>query len=240
MVAKLNVNIDHIATLRQQRLGKAPDLLQAVSIVEKAGADGITIHLREDRRHIQDADVVAIKKNALTKLNLEMAAAKSVIETAIKVRPHWATLVPEKRQELTTEGGLDVIKFFSKLEKLTEQFHKKNILVSFFVNPDLKKIEMANRIGGDFIEIHTGTFADARTEKEQSQEFEKIKVAAVYAASVGLGVNAGHGLNYGNIKRVAEIEEIDEFSIGFSIISRAVFVGLEKAVQEMIKLINSK
>jgi pyridoxine 5-phosphate synthase len=234
---KLNVNIDHVATLRQARLGKEPSVLDAARLVEKAGADGITVHLREDRRHIQDKDVYLLRKIIKTKLNLEMAAVSDIINVALKVKPDWATLVPEKRRELTTEGGLDVIKNKRKLERLVEKFHKEGILVSFFVDPDISEIKAAKDIGADFVEIHTGRYADAKNEREIDKEFKRIKEAVIYAKSLNLGVNAGHGLNYTNIKRVVKIKEIEEFSIGHSIISRAVFVGIYNAVKEMIKLI---
>ena len=236
-MAKLNVNIDHVATLRQQRLGKFPSTLKAAKIVESCGADGITIHLREDRRHIQDFDVFSIRKIVKTKLNLEMAVSRDVVSVALKVKPHWVTLVPEKRQELTTEGGLDVSGQKRKLARIVELFHRKNILVSMFVDPDLKQVKASADIGADFIEIHTGTYADAVTKKNQDKEFLKIKESAVTAKLLGLRINAGHGLNYENVKRLRKLGTIEEFSIGHSIISEAIFTGLNKAVKRMIRLV---
>lgn len=236
-MAQLNVNIDHVATLRQARLGKEPLPAEAAKIVEKAGANGITIHLREDRRHIQDADVFKIKKIRKTKLNLEMGASPGIIKVALKVKPEWVTLVPEKRRELTTEGGLDAVSGRKKLGPVIKKFHKANILVSLFVDPDKKQIRTAKELDADFVEIHTGKYADARSAAEVDREFKKIKEAAFYAKELGLGVNAGHGLNYRNVRRLANLHIVEEFSIGHSIISRAVFTGLEKAVRQMIKLV---
>lgn len=236
-MAKLNVNIDHVATLRQQRLGKEPSTVRAAEVVEAAGADGITIHLREDRRHIQDYDVFAIKKIVKTKLNLEMAASKEIIKIALKVRPNWVTLVPEKRQELTTEGGLDVAGQKNRLKKAVELFHKKNILVSMFVDPEMKQVKASKDTGADFIEIHTGTYADVKSKKAEDKEFLKIKEAAILAKLLGLKINAGHGLNYSNVMRLRKLNLIEEFSIGHSVIAASIYIGLGKAVKEMIKLI---
>lgn len=236
-MAKLNVNIDHVATLRQQRLGKFPSTVLAAKIVEACGADGITIHLREDRRHIQDFDVYSIRKIVKTKLNLEMAVSNDVVSVALKVKPHWVTLVPEKRQELTTEGGLDVFGQKKKLAKIVKLFHENKILVSMFVDPDTKQVKASKDVGADFIEIHTGTYADAETKKAGDKEFLKIKEAAVTAKLLGLRLNAGHGLNYENVVRLKKLNIIEEFSIGHSIISEAIFTGLSKAVKKMIKLV---
>jgi len=235
-IPKLNVNIDHVATLRQQRLGFYPSVIAAAKEVERAGADGITIHLREDRRHIQDYDVFGLKKILKTKLNLEMAIAPEIVNVALEVKPEWATLVPEKRAELTTEGGLDVIKNQKALGRITYKFHKAGIQVSFFVDPDLRQVRASAALGADYIELHTGTYADAVLKKNTDKEFLKLKYAAEEASLLGLRLNAGHGLNYGNIKRMRKIREIEEFSIGHSIISRAVFTGLYKAVREMLAL----
>ena len=236
-MAKLNVNIDHVATLRQQRLGKEPGTVRAAKVVEAAGADGITIHLREDRRHIQDFDVYAIRKIVKTKLNLEMGASKDIIRVAMKVRPDWVTLVPEKRQELTTEGGLNVFGQKNKLKKIVTAFHKKKILVSMFIDPDMKQVKASKDTGADFIEIHTGTYADVKTKKEEDKEFIKIKETAILAKLLGLRINAGHGLNYKNVQRLRKLNTIEEFSIGHSIISSSIYLGLEKAVKNMIKLV---
>jgi len=235
-VPKLNVNIDHVATLRQQRLGLYPSVLEAAKEVERAGADGITVHLREDRRHIQDRDVFGLKKILKTKLNLEMAAAPEIVSIALKVKPAWATLVPEKRAELTTEGGLDVVKNQKVLGRTAEKLHKAGIEVSFFVDPDPKQVRASRILGADYVEIHTGVYADASSAKETEKEFSKIAFAAGLASSLGLRLNAGHGLNYENMKRMRKIKEIEEFSIGHSIISRAVFTGLYTAVREMLAL----
>lgn len=236
-MVKLNVNIDHVATLRQARLGKFPSVIRAAKLVEKAKADGITVHLREDRRHIQDKDVFELKEVIKTKLNLEMAVVPDIIKVALKVKPQWVTFVPEKRQELTTEGGLDVIKNKKKLGYIVKLFHKAGILVSFFVNPNVAQIRASKELNADFVEIHTGTYADATDKRKADIEFKKIKKAVLLAFKLKLKVNAGHGLNYNNIKRLTKIKEIEEFSIGHSIVSEAVFVGLEKAVRKMVKLI---
>ncbi len=236
-MAKLNVNIDHVATLRQQRLGREPSTFKAAKIVEASGAAGITIHLREDRRHIQDFDVYGIRKFIKTKLNLEMAVSRDVVAVALKVKPHWVTLVPEKRQELTTEGGLDVYGQKKKLKAIVKIFHEKKILVSMFVDPDQKQVKASAEIGADFIEIHTGTYADALTQTAVDKEFLKIKEAAVTAKLLGLRINAGHGLNYENVGRLRKLGIIEEFSIGHSIISEAIFTGLNTAVRKMIRLV---
>lgn len=235
-MAKLCVNIDHIATLRQARGEKFPSVIEAAKIVEKMGCEGVTVHLREDRRHIQDEDVINLKKILKIKLNLEMSINKDIVDFALKVVPQEATLVPEKRQELTTEGGLDVIKYSSRLKKIIHNLHKKGIVVSLFINPDFKQIDAAKETGADFIEIHTGHYANARSKKHKEKEFLKIKQAALYARKIGLRVNAGHGLNYDNVKRIARIKEIEDLNIGFSIIARAVFVGLARAIKEILKL----
>ena len=231
------MNIDHVATLRQQRLGKEPGTVRAAKIVEASGADGITIHLREVRRHIQDFDVYAIRKIVKTKLNLEMGASRDIIKVAMKVRPDWVTLVPEKRQELTTEGGLNVFAQKKKLKKIVTAFHKKKILVSMFIDPDMKQVKASKDTGADFIEIHTGTYADVKTKKEEDKEFIKIKETAILAKLLGLRINAGHGLNYKNVQRLRKLNIIEEFSIGHSIISSSIYLGLEKAVKNMIKLV---
>jgi pyridoxine 5-phosphate synthase len=235
---KLNVNIDHIATLRQARLGVVPDVTKAAKIVEEAGADGITIHLREDRRHIQDQDVYALKKTVKTKLNLEMSAYPDIVKIALSLRPEWVTLVPEKRKELTTEGGLDVRKYSSKLGKITEDFHKKGVKVSFFINPDVSHVAAAHELKADFVEIHTGIYADAKNRTDMDKEFNRIKNAVLFAADKGLGINAGHGLDYENVKRLLKLGVIEEYSIGHSIISRSVFTGLKQAVKDMIDVLN--
>ncbi len=235
-MSKLNVNIDHVATLRQQRLGFYPSVLEAAKIVVAAGADGITMHLREDRRHVQDLDVFEVSRKVRTKLNLEMAVYPEIVGIALKVKPEWSTLVPEKRQELTTEGGLDCVKGAVKIGRAVEKLKKNGIIVSLFIDPDLQQVRQAKFLGADLIELHTGTYADAKTAAAEDREFFKLRDAAGFASILKLGINAGHGLNYTNMARMRKIKEIEEYSIGHSIISRAVFTGLEKAVKEMLKL----
>lgn len=236
-MARLSVNIDHIATLRQARLGKEPDPVMAASIVELAGADGITIHLREDRRHIQDRDVRLLRETVKTKLNLEMAAIDEMISIAIEIKPDMVTLVPEKRAELTTEGGLDVIINKESLSKQVSILKDGGITVSLFINPEIDQVKGALRVGADYIEIHTGRYADAVNKEEGEIEFGRILDAVKVASKLRLGINAGHGLNYINIKKISKISEIEEFSIGHSIIARAALVGLDRAVREMAELV---
>lgn len=236
-MARLSVNIDHIATIRQARLGKEPDPVAAASISELAGADGITIHLREDRRHIQDRDLRILRETIKTKLNLEMAATDEMVKIALDVKPDMVTLVPEKRAELTTEGGLDVLQSRDKLSKQVKHLKDGGITVSLFINPEINHVKMAKKIGTDYVEIHTGRYADASNKKMEDEEFGKIVDAVKAAGKLKLGVNAGHGLNYLNIKKVARIPEIEEFSIGHGIISKAVLVGLDRAVREMVELV---
>ena len=233
----LSINIDHIATIRNARGGVEPDPVLAAEICEQAGADGIVVHLREDRRHIKDHDVRKLRETVRTKLDLEMGANEDIILIALEVVPDLITLVPEKRQELTTEGGLDVIAQKEKLRRVIERFHEKKIPVSLFIHPEKNQIDASKEIGADMIELHTGEYADAPNAADQEQCFKKIRESAIYGKQIGLGVNAGHGLNYTNVARVAAIEAIDEMSIGHSIISRAVFVGLDRAVKEMISLV---
>jgi len=237
MSKKLNVNIDHIATLRQARLGREPDPVYAAGIVELAGAHGITIHLREDRRHIQDRDVRLIRQVTQSKLNLEMAATEEMLTIAVEVKPEWCTLVPEKRQELTTEGGLNAAGLKDSLTEAAKRLHDAGILVSLFVDPEMEQVDASRNIGADFIEIHTGTYANVFGTSREEEEFRKVAAAAKRANDLGIRVNAGHGLNYINISRMVEIDEIEEFSIGHSIMSRAIFTGLDIAVRDMLSLI---
>ena len=230
---KLGVNIDHVATVRQARRGVDPDPVHAVVLAELGGADGITIHLREDRRHIQDRDVKLLREMVKVPLNLEMAAADEIIEIAMQVRPEMATLVPEKREELTTEGGLDVKSNRARVSDAVRKLKDTGIFVSLFVDPDLDQVKESKKVGADAIEIHTGRYADARTYEESQREFEKIFESCRLAHKLGLTVNAGHGLNYRNVRQIAKIKEIYELNIGHSIISRAVLVGIERAVREM-------
>jgi pyridoxine 5-phosphate synthase len=230
--------VDHIATLRQARGNTAyPDPLAAAVLAELAGADGIVAHLREDRRHIQDRDVYLLRKTIGTKLILEMAATDEMIQIASDVKPDLVTLVPEKRQELTTEGGLDVITHGPSLKKAIARLHDGGIPVSLFVDPDPAQIEAARKIDADTIEIHTGAFCDAITPADKNKAFAAVIEAAKRAASLNLGVNAGHGLCYQSIKRFKGLKEIDEFSIGHSIVSRAALVGMDRAVRDMLALI---
>ena len=236
---KLTVNIDHVATLRQARGGTEPDPVAAAAVCERAGADGIVCHLREDRRHIIDRDVFALRKTITTKMDLEMAATEEIISIALNVVPELVTLVPEKRQELTTEGGLDVVKHHAKLRKAIQRFHDKGILVSLFVDPVKRQIDVSKEIGTDMIEIHTGEYAEARSETRGAKLLHTIELIAQYGKELGLGVNAGHGLTYANVKQVAQIPFIDEMSIGHAIITYSLFVGLERAVRDMAKLVKN-
>jgi pyridoxine 5-phosphate synthase len=236
-MAKLGVNIDHIATIRQARGGAEPDPVAAAAIAELAGADGITIHLREDRRHIQDRDLELLRKTIKTRLNLEMAATDEMVSIAQKVRPDMCTLVPEKRLELTTEGGLDVRCNMEQIKSAVERIRSAGIPVSLFIDADPDQIKAADKVGADFIEIHTGIFSEATDWKSGEAELIRIENGVKLAKKLGLGVNAGHGLNYSNIKQITSIRGIDEYNIGHSIISRAVLVGLERAVRDMSELV---
>jgi pyridoxine 5-phosphate synthase len=232
------VNIDHVATLREARGINYPEPVYAAGIAEMAGASGIIVHLREDRRHIKDRDVRLLREVVRTKLNLEMAATPEMVQIATNIKPDMVTLVPEKRQELTTEGGLDVVGQSGKLRKTVESLRSAGIFVSLFIDPSEEQLVASQKIHADMIEIHTGTYSDAVNEKIKEEELKKIARSAMRAKELGLGVNAGHGLHYHNVKEVAAIREIDELSIGHSIIARAVFVGLDMAVRSMIELIN--
>ena len=231
------LNVDHVAVLRNARGEAQPDPITFALMAEQFGVDGIVVHLREDRRHINDRDLRLLRELINTKLDLEMAANEEIIRIACDVVPELATLVPEKRQELTTEGGLNVIDNIEHLRKTITRLHDADIAVSLFIEPDINHIDAAAEIGADIIEIHTGTFANAVGEDNIFEELDKIRIAAKHAKKLGLGVNAGHGLNYLNIKEFAAVKEIDEVSIGQAVIARAVFVGLEKAVKEMIDLV---
>jgi len=236
-MAKLGLNVDHIATVRQARGGIEPDPVTAAAMGELAGAEGITIHLREDRRHIQDRDLEILRRTVKTKLNLEMAATQEMVRIALKVKPEQVTLVPEKRQELTTEGGLDVIVHAKLISDAVKRLRDGGIVVSLFVDPNQEQIKAANKTGADAIEIHTGAYAEAIGWPDQERELEAIDTAIKLAHKVGLGVNAGHGLNYVNIKALAAIGGIQEYNIGHSIIARAMLVGLDRAVKDMVELI---
>jgi pyridoxine 5-phosphate synthase len=236
-MAKLGLNVDHIATVRQARGAKEPDPVTAAALGELAGAEGITIHLREDRRHIQDRDLLILRQTVKTKLNLEMAATQEMIRIALKVKPEQVTLVPEKRQELTTEGGLDVIVNAKLITDSVKRLQDGGIVVSLFVDPNQEQIKASKKTGADYIEIHTGAYAEAATWSAQERELESIDTAIKLARKVGLGINAGHGLNYVNIKALAAIGGIEEYNIGHSIIARAMLVGLDRAVKDMVELI---
>lgn len=234
---KLSINIDHIATLRNARGGMEPDPVAAAAICESAGAQGIVVHLREDRRHIMDRDVRLLRQTVASKLDLEMAASEDIIAIALDLMPEMVTLVPEKRQELTTEGGLDVHAQRDHLRAVVDRFHERDILVSMFVDPVAEQIEASYATGADMIELHTGTYANARAEHEIRSLLGEVRTSAKHGKRLGLGVNAGHGLNYRNVRAVAEIEEIDELSIGHAVMARAIFAGLEQAVKEMAALV---
>ncbi|HRY29626.1 MAG TPA: pyridoxine 5'-phosphate synthase [Elusimicrobiota bacterium] len=234
----LGVNIDHVATLRQARRVNVPDIQAAAEAAIAGGADNITVHLREDRRHIQDHDVAQLRKNLKVRLNLEMAVTEEMIRVARLVIPHNVCLVPEQRQELTTESGLDVQAQVSRLRSATKKIKSKGIIVSLFVDPDPVQIQAAKQAGADAVEIHTGAYANAKDAVGRALELERIQSAAQLARDLGLILNAGHGLNYENVRSIAQISGMNELNIGFSILARAVFVGLEPAVREMKKLIN--
>ena len=236
-MAKLGVNIDHVATVRQARGGVEPDPVAAAAIAEFAGADGITVHLREDRRHIQDRDLTLLRKTIKTRLNLEMAATDEMVSIAQQIMPDMCTLVPEKRLELTTEGGLDVRCNMEHIKSAVERLRGAGIPVSLFIDADPDQIKAADKVGADYIEIHTGLFAEAADWKSEENELIRIENGVKLAQKLGLGVNAGHGLNYSNIKRISSIKGIEEYNIGHSIISRAVMVGLDRAVRDMAELV---
>jgi pyridoxine 5-phosphate synthase len=233
----LGVNIDHIATLRNARGTTYPEPVTAAAIAEQAGADGITIHLREDRRHIVDRDVFLLKETLETRMNLEMAVTDEMLSIAEKVKPTYVCLVPEKREELTTEGGLDVVANEAAISNACERLANVGIQVSLFIDADTSQIDAAKRCGAPLIELHTGGYADAQSEKELATELNRIQQAASYAHNMGIQVNAGHGLHYHNVQPIAKIPEIIELNIGHAIIGRAVFSGLQQAVTEMKRLI---
>ncbi|MBW1679846.1 MAG: pyridoxine 5'-phosphate synthase [Deltaproteobacteria bacterium] len=236
-MARLAVNVDHVATVRQARGIEEPDPVLAAGLAELAGAEGIICHLREDRRHIQDRDLRLLRETVKTRLNLEMAAVDEMVRIALETGPDMVTLVPEKRLELTTEGGLDVRSDPQRYAQVAQRLKAGGILVSFFVDPDPAQIEEVSTCGGDIVEIHTGHYAEAKTEAEAVKRFQAVKEAAAAAHDLGLLVSAGHGLNYLNIKRFKELPVVDEYSIGHSIVARAVLVGMERAVREMVALV---
>src|SRR5690554_1652337 len=235
----LGVNIDHVATLREARGTRYPDPVQAAMVAEEAGADGITIHPREDRRHIQDRDVLLLKEMLQTKMNLEMAVTDAMLEFAEKIKPECVCLVPEKREELTTEGGLDVVGQEARVAKACERLAKLGAEVSLFIDPDPVQIDAAVRCGAPVIELHTGEYAEAVGDEAVEKTFKAVAEAVVYARKKGLIVNAGHGLNYHNTERIAAIPGINELNIGHAIIARAVFTGLKEAVRDMAAILES-
>ena len=233
----LGVNIDHVGTLRQARRENEPDPILAAQICQKAGADSIVCHLREDRRHIHDADVAALKRIVKIRFNLEMSLNPKIVKIAAKIKPDQVTLVPERREELTTEGGLDVDRHFNRVRDVVKLFKNKGIEVSLFIAPVQKQIERSYQVGARVIELHTGEYAGAKTKAIEAREFRKIKTATQYARDLGFTVSAGHGLKYHNTKPIAAIDGMHELNIGHSIISRSIFVGLEQAVKEMRELV---
>ena len=235
---ELGVNIDHIATLREVRHGIEPEPVFAALIAQAAGADSIVVHLREDRRHIKERDLCLLKEAVKTKLNLEMSVAEDIADIACKIKPQQATLVPERRQEITTEGGLDVVSNLKKIKQVLDKLEKQGIGISLFIDPDKKQIDASKEAGVKMIELHTGRYAEAKNGKEQDKYFKELEAAVNYAKDRVLHVFAGHGLNYYNVARVAKIKDIEELNIGYSIVCRAVIVGLERAVHEMKMLIN--
>jgi len=239
MTQRLGVNVDHVATLRQARKASYPDPVAAAAIAEMAGAEQITVHLREDRRHIQERDVRILRSSCQTTLNLEMAATQEMVKLAYEFKPDMSTLVPERREELTTEGGLDVNGQLDALKKVVRTLKDGEIVVSVFIDPDLEQVRASHRCGADRIELHTGRYCDARAAQARSRELARIVDAAKVAAKLGLGVAAGHGLNYVNVQPIARIREIDELNIGHAIIARAVLMGLDRAVRQMLELIKS-
>lgn len=234
---KLGLNIDHVATLRQARGARYPNLVRAALICEEAGADAITLHLREDRRHIQDADVDVLRGMLQTRMNLECAVTEEMIANALRLKPHDLCLVPERREELTTEGGLDVLRYYDAVKSACDRCADAGIRVSLFIDPDEKQIDAAVRIGAPVIELHTGKFADTDSVPAYQHELERIRVAAAYAHAQGLQVNAGHGLHYHNVQDIVAIPEIVELNIGHAIISESLFIGLDAAVRKMKALV---
>jgi pyridoxine 5-phosphate synthase len=232
------VKVDHVATLREARRTAEPDPVTAAALAELAGAQGIAVHLREDRRHIQDRDLHLLRQTVKTKLNLEMAATQEMLKTALSVKPDMVTLVPERREELTTEGGLEVQLNRDNLKKYVRLFKDADIIVSLVINPDLDQIKAAQWVEADYIEVHAGSFCEARTLTERQEEFDRIQNAVKMAHKVGLGVTVGHRLDHSNIGWLVDVAEIEEFIIGHAIVARAVLVGFERAVREMVELIN--
>ncbi len=239
MRRRLGVNIDHVATIRQARRGDVPDPVTAAGIAEHSGADQITVHLREDRRHIQDRDLRILKETVRTRLNLEMAAVDEMAGIACEIRPDCATLVPEKREEITTEGGLDVLSRRDRLSDVVDRLKSRGIVVSLFIDPDLDQVRAARQVGADAIEIHTGTYCEAFRRGSFDAPLAAVRTAATHAGNAGLKVFAGHGLDIRNIVPILGLPGIEEFNIGHSIIARAVFIGLAAAVREIADLVHA-
>ena len=236
---KLGINIDHVATLRQARGTKYPSVVEAALRAEQAGADSITLHLREDRRHMQDEDIFAIRPLLQTKMNLELAATDEMIAIASRVKPQDVCIVPERREERTTEGGLNVKESYDHLQRATQTLTQQGSRVSLFIAPDLRDIDLAKKMGTPVIEIHTGRYADAENEVTKQKELKRVKEAAAHALSLGLIVNAGHGLHYHNVNLIAEIPGIEELNIGHAIVAHALFVGWDNAIREMKLLLRA-
>ncbi len=236
---QLGVNVDHVATLRQARFTAYPDPVVGALLSEYAGASSIVAHLREDRRHINERDVFLIKEAIKIPLNLEMSANKKIVDIAVELSPHQATLVPEKRQELTTEGGLDLIKQAAKIKRAVDRLNKASVKVSLFIDPVKKQIKAAKDMGIEIVEFNTGRFSEAKTAAKEKKELDKIIKAVNYAKELGFFIAAGHGIDYKNVKKIAKVKQIQELNIGHSIISRAVFVGIVSAVEEMLDLMRS-
>jgi pyridoxine 5-phosphate synthase len=234
---KLGLNIDHVATLRQVRGTRYPNVLQAALVGEAAGADAITLHLREDRRHIQDRDVEILRDMLQTRMNLESAITEDMLSFALRIKPHDVCFVPERREELTTEGGLDVVRYFDQVKNACDKCAEAGIRVSLFIDPDKKQLDAARKAGAPVVEIHTGKYADASSVPEQTLELARIQHAVVHGDALGLQVNAGHGLNYHNVQPIVAIPKICELNIGHAIISEALFIGLEQAVKKMKALL---
>ena len=239
-MALLCVNVDHVATIRQARRAQEPDPVQAAMLAELAGASGITCHLREDRRHIQDRDVELLRRLVKTKLNLEMAVTEEMVRIAVALKPDMATLVPERREELTTEGGLDVRGHLNAVTRTVRTLQGEGIAVSLFIDPDPEQVSDSARAGAELVELHTGMYAEAGDRKALQNEMARLIKATTQARKLGLRVNAGHGLNYRNVGPVATIPEVEELNIGHSVIARAALVGMERAVREMLVAMDSK
>ena len=239
-MARLGVNIDHVATVRQARRALEPDPVHAAVLAELAGAHGITVHLRADRRHIQDRDVEVLRQSVRTRLNLEMSGTQEMVRIALTVKPDQVTLVPERREELTTEGGLDVVLNSVQLKPVVKTLHEGGIRVSLFVDPDLEQVKESHKVDAQAVEINTASFAEARDEKAREAALRKLVDAARFGRRLGLEVHAGHGLTYGNVRAVAQQNELSELNIGHSIVARAVLVGMERAVREMLDAMGAR